>query len=214
MVNIAVLGGTGYVGGNIVAAAVRRGHSVTAYSRHAAPQPLAGATYVQASVLDDDVLVAAFDGADAVICALAPRGELEGRLLGVVERLESLSASRGIRLGVMGGAGSLLVTPAGPKLSDTDGFPDEFKAEAAEMEAVLTSLREHSSASDWFYVSPAASFGPWAPGEATGSYRIGGDVLLTDSSGESNLSGADLGDAFIAEIETPAHHRQRFSVAS
>jgi hypothetical protein len=51
-----------------------------------------------------------------------------------------------------------------------------FKAEAAEMDGVLEDLRGSDPAVNWFYVSPAAGFGAWAPGEATGSYRTGGDI--------------------------------------
>ena len=49
--------------------------------------------------------------------------------------------------------------------------------------------------------------------QATGRYRVGGDVLLTDADGNSNISGADYAKAFVGEIEQPTHRRQRFSVA-
>ncbi|HJF51126.1 MAG TPA: NAD-dependent epimerase, partial [Brachybacterium paraconglomeratum] len=52
-----------------------------------------------------------------------------------------------------------------------------------------------------------------APGERTGAYRIGGDVLLTDENGDSHLSGQYLAVALVDEIETPAHRRTRFTVA-
>ena len=78
---------------------------------------------------------------------------------------------------------------------------------------VLTALRETSDDVDWFYVSPAAGFGSYAPGEATGTYRVGGDVLLTDASGTSFISGADFALAFVDEIEQGRHHRERFTAA-
>ena len=114
---------------------------------------------------------------------------------------------------MIGGAGSLLVAPDGPKLAETDGFPDAFKPEAAEMGAVLEDLRASSGGLEWFYVSPVGGFGAWAPGEATGTYRIGGDVLLTDADGQSNISGADLAKAIVTEIEEPTHTGSRFTVA-
>ena len=49
--------------------------------------------------------------------------------------------------------------------------------------------------------------------QATGRYRVGGDILLTDADGNSNVSGADYAKAFVDETEQPAHRRQRFSVA-
>ena len=78
---------------------------------------------------------------------------------------------------------------------------------------MLTALRETSDDVDWFCVSPAAGFGSYAPGEATGTYRVGGDVLLTDASGTSFISGADFALAFVDEIEQARHHRERFTVA-
>ena len=78
---------------------------------------------------------------------------------------------------------------------------------------VLTALRETSDDVDWFYVSPAAGFGSYAPDEVTGTCRVGGDVLLTDASGTSFISGADFALAFVEEIEQGRHHRERFTVA-
>ena len=60
--------------------------------------------------------------------------------------------------------------------------------------------------------SPAGGFGAWAPGEATGNYRVGGDILLVDDEGESFISGADFADAVVREIQEPAHRRARFTV--
>lgn len=44
-------------------------------------------------------------------------------------------------------------------------------------------------------------------------FRLGGDVLLTDENGVSDISGADFAQAFVDEIETPTHTGQRFTVA-
>ena len=59
----------------------------------------------------------------------------------------------------------------------------------------------------------AMIFRAWAPGEHTGTFRLGGDVLLADEAGNSEISGADLAHAFVDEIERPAHRRARFTVA-
>lgn len=213
MTRIAVLGGTGYAGSHIVAEAARRGHTVTSYSRSAPASALAGVDVVTGSVLDDALLARAVADADVVVSSLSPRGELEGRLEGVAERLMTLARRSGVRLGVIGGAGSLLVAEGGPKLMDTEGFPAEILPEVRTGEALLEALRGTDEELDWFYVSPAGGFGAWAPGEATGSFRIGGDVLLTDEEGISFVSGADLAAAVVDEIETPAHSRRRFTVA-
>ena len=36
---------------------------------------------------------------------------------------------------------------------------------------------------------------------------------MSDAAGTSDISGADFAQAFVDEIEKPAHHRTRFSVA-
>jgi putative NADH-flavin reductase len=81
------------------------------------------------------------------------------------------------------------------------------------MAGVLDELRASPAGVDWFGVSPAAGFGAFAPGERLGRYRVGGDVMLVDESGDSNISAPDLALAVIDEVERPAHKRQRFTVA-
>lgn len=215
MTDITVLGGTGYAGRHIVQVAAARGHNVVAYSRHLPTDPVPGVEYRTGDVRDEATLVGAVDGADVVVSALSPRGELAGAgvLRGIEATVARIAAASDVRFGVVGGAGSLLVADGGPKLIDTDAFPEEYKPEAAELGAVLEDLRADEGALDWFFVSPAAGFGGFAPGEATGSYRLGGDVLLTDEAGQSFISGADFALALVDEIDTPAHHRSRFTVA-
>ena len=66
---------------------------------------------------------------------------------------------------------------------------------------------------DWVFLSPAGAYGAWAPGDRTGTYRLGGEVALFDADGGSNISGADFGVAIIDEIEKQAHHREHVGVA-
>lgn len=215
MTRIHVLGGTGYAGGNIVGEAARRGHRVVSLSRHRPKRPVAGVAYRTGDVRDQAVARAVVEGADVVISALSPRGELEpeGLLRRVLVGVGDLAAGSGVRLGVVGGAGSLLVSPGGPRLVDTDAFPQAARPEALEMSGVLDDLRARDDSLDWFLVCPAATFGAFAPGEALGRYRVGGDVLLADESGESRISGADFARAVVDEVERPAHRRARFTVA-
>ena len=110
-------------------------------------------------------------------------------------------------------SGSLHVGPGGPRLFDTPEFPAEYKPESLELAAVLDELRDSPEQLDWFYISPAAGFGAYAPGERTGTFRLGDEVLLTDSEGRSDLSGADLAVAILDEVENPTHRRARFTAA-
>lgn len=214
MVNITVVGGTGYAGGNIVLASVQRGHHVVVYSRRAPSRPVAGVEYRGGDVADPGTIDSAVAGTDVLVSALSPRGQLSaaGAMRELVARMAEAVAARGVRLGVIGGAGSLLVAEGGPKLADTDEFPVEILPEAMEMDGVLHDLRGADPALDWFFVSPSAGFGPSNPGQATGEFRLGRDLLLSDASGRSFISGPDLGLAVVEEIEHPAHRRTRFTV--
>jgi uncharacterized protein len=213
MARISVLGGTGYSGGAVVREAARRGHAVTAFSRRPPEQPVDGVTYVTASLLDPDVLGQSVRNADVVFEALSPRGDMQGKVEGIVDDLIRLADQAGVRLGVLGGASSVLVSEGGPRLFDLGGTAPEILPEVQTGLDVLESLQQAPQTLDWFYVSPAAEFGAWVDAPVTGAYRLGDDVLLTDENGVSRISGDDLALAVVDEIEQPRHRRRRFHVA-
>ncbi|MBN9613843.1 MAG: NAD(P)H-binding protein [Actinobacteria bacterium] len=213
MTKVTVIGGSGYAGSHIVEAAAVRGLEVTSMSRGEAAEQVAGVSYVTGSILDAADRAKALDGADVVVVAVSPRGVMAGQVRPAVAALAAQAADAGVRLGVIGGAGSLQAVEDGPRLADTAEFGDEYRPEALEMAGVLDDLLAAPEPLDWFLVSPAGDFGPWVAGEFTGRYRVGGDVLLTDAEGRSAIGGADFGVAIVDEIESPKHHRARFTVA-
>ena len=210
MVRIAVIGGTGYAGSNIVAEAVSRGHSVVSVARSVPAERVEGAIYLEGNILDVPGLLEQIQEVDVVVQALSPRGDMAGKVRPATAELFDALPDE-VRLGVVGGAGGSLVAPDGPRLIDTD-FPEDYKAEAFEAIGVLEDLRETPENKDWFFVHPAGGFGVWAPGERTGTYRDGGSVLVTDEKGESFISGRDFGVAFVDEIENPKYRRGNFAV--
>ena len=210
---IKVLGGTGHAGAAVVAVAARRGHQVTSYSRNPPADPVAGVEHVAGSLLDEDRLASVVADADVVFETISPRGDMQGRLEGLVERLIGLADAAGVRLGVLGGASSLLVEEGGPRLFDVAEPPPEVLPEVRTGMALLEMLEGAPESLDWFYVSPPARFGAWEPQVVTGEYRLGTDVLLKDEAGESYISAADLAVAVLDEIERPRHSRRRFTVA-
>ncbi|MGO1592304.1 MAG: NAD(P)-dependent oxidoreductase [Ancrocorticia sp.] len=213
MAHVVVLGGSGYAGSHIAAEAAKRGLSVTSWSRSLPDEQVSGVTYRTGDVLNLSVLENAVSDADVVVGALSPRGALDGKMREVYSNAARFAEVAGARFGVVGGAGSLLVSEGGPTVSSGPDFPEAFQSEAAQLADVLGDLRANDGQLDWFFLSPAGTFGAYAPGEPTGSYRLGGDVLVTDENGESFISGADYAQAFVDEIIKPAHHRQRFAVA-
>ncbi|MFB8387235.1 NAD(P)-dependent oxidoreductase [Microbacterium sp. NPDC055910] len=211
MARIAVIGGTGYAGSNIVAEAVRRGHTVVSVARTIPSDRVDGATYIEGTLLDVPTLITEIQGVDVVVSAVAARGDMLGNVRPAMAQLVADLPDE-VRVGVVGGAGGSLIAPGGERLVDQPSFTEEYKPEALEAIGVLEDLQTTPASRDWFYVHPAGGFGSWAPGERTGEYRDGGDVLVTDAAGESFISGADFGVAVLDEIENPKHRRERFTV--
>jgi uncharacterized protein len=194
---IVVLGSTGMVGSRIAAELGERGHEVVGASRASGTD-----------IMDAAAVEAAVSGADAVVCATSARGvdyTLADAAGSLVDGLRRAGAKR---LVVVGGAGSLEVAP-GVRLIDTPEFPEEYKAEAAQGAEALAFFRGVTDL-DWTYVSPAAFI---HPGERTGSYRLGGDQLLGDDNGNSEISAEDYAIAIADLVEQGGHARERVSAA-
>ena len=214
MARVVIFGGTGYAGGHIAREAASRGHQVISYTRSAPEEPLDGVEYRTGSLASPEVLTAAAADADVLIVAVHG-ADVDGAPLAThMPQLVEAARSGGARLAFVGGAGSSLVAEDGPRLVDTPDFVDDWKPEALAHAEVLEALRQTPEDLDWFYVSPAALFGIFAPGEATGTYRTGGDILVTKDDGSSEISGTDFALAFVDEIENHAHPRQRFTVGN
>ncbi|GAB4564102.1 MAG: NAD(P)-dependent oxidoreductase [Rhizobacter sp.] len=211
--NIALIGGTGFVGSAVLEELLQRGHQVTALARSPAKYSArAGLKVVAADVLDATQVAHAVEGHDAVISAYNP-GWKEPQihdlfLQGSRAVIEGVKRSGVKRLLVVGGAGSLYVAP-GVQLVDTPGFPAEWKQGALAARELLNQIRQETTL-DWSFVSPAVML---APGARTGKFRIGGDEVLMDGDHPAGISVADLAVALVDEIETPRHLKRRFTVA-
>jgi putative NADH-flavin reductase len=139
---------------------------------------------------------------------------MAGRLVEIYGELAQAAADAGARYLQVGGFSSLRPAPEAPRFVEGE-VPEQFRAEALEGEATRQLLAERAPEQlDWVFVSPAGAFGAWAPGERTGSYRVGGDVALFDAEGRSEISGADFAAAIVDEIESPKHHREHIGVAN
>jgi len=199
---IAVVGATGRAGSEIASELARRGHDVLAIARtpgvaraHVTPLALDAA--------DSDALINAIRGQDAVVSAMRFADTDAAALIAAVK------ASGVPRFLVVGGAASLNGAD-GTRLFDSPHFPDAYRAEAGAGIAFLDALKAMEGI-DWTFLSPAMIFDL---GPRTGSYHTGKDDLLVDGEGKSFISFADYAIAMADEIETPKHHRERFTVAS
>lgn len=216
--NIVLFGATGMIGSRIAAEAAARGHHVTAVSRSGEqPRGEGGSagdiTPAAADARRPEQVAALVKDADVVAAALVPpRDGTDPRAPFVAlydAFLAGVDAGGAPRTVIVGGAGSLLVTPD-LRLCDTPDFPPAYKPEALAHADVLDSLRANSATLPiWTSISPAPEIGP---GDRTGAVRVGvGDDLLP---GASSISAEDYAMAFVDELESGAHPRQRLSVAA
>jgi putative NADH-flavin reductase len=212
MAHITIIGGTGFTGTHIAQEAVARGHEVTSLSRSQPAEPVDGVRYLTGSA---DQPEQAVDGADVIVATVSPRGDSAGTLGRRYARLAELAASSGSRLVVIGGFSSLRPAPGAPRFAEGDDLPPQFADEARELNAVLADLIENAPEDlDWVFVSPAATYGSYAPQEEPrGSYRVGDDVALFDADGASFIGGEDFAAAVLDEIETPTRRRAQIHFA-
>jgi putative NADH-flavin reductase len=209
---VLVFGAGGNIGRAITAELLSRGHTVTGASRSGAPAGELDVPMIQGDAADAATVARLAQGHDAVVAAIGPKpgaavpeGAFSGPAHGLIEGLRTAGVRR---LLVLGGAGSLEVAP-GQRVVDAPDFPDAWKPNALDQAEALDIYRTVGDL-DWTYVSPAAVIGP---GERTGTYRIGGDQLLVDASGQSRISIPDYAAGFVDELEKGNAIRRRITVA-
>src|SRR5437764_858661 len=180
---ILVVGATGMIGTRITAELEQRGHEVIRATRSSG-----------ADITDPASVASVASGADAAVCAVSARG-VDYTLADVARSLTEGLRRAGVgRVVIVGGAGSLEVAP-GVRLLDTPDFHEEWKPEALQGADALEVYRGVEDL-DWTFVSPAAYI---HPGERTGHYRLGGNELLVDEKGNSEISAEDYAIA-IADV--------------
>jgi uncharacterized protein len=213
---IVVFGGTGNVGRQVVAEALRRGHEVVGVVRDptAVKSPDPRVKLVKGDATQSDSIAGIVRGADAVVSAISPRPNARGlpapslaaNSHALIKGLRDAGAKRVL---YVGGASSLEVAP-GKALADMPDFPEAYREEAREGREALDIWRKEAKGLDWTYLSPAAEI---APGKRTGKYRTTGDALLVDDKGKSFITFEDYAVAVLDELERPKHVAKRFGVA-
>ncbi|GAB6093277.1 NAD(P)-dependent oxidoreductase [Furfurilactobacillus curtus] len=206
---IGVIGATGKAGALIMAEAQSRGIDVEAIVRdhHRLSTPVPYLEKDVMSLITDDI-----EDLDVLVSAYgAPRGEGYRYPL-VTQHLIDITKQTGIRLMVIGGAGSLFTNQHRTnRLFDEPGFPEAFKDTSTNMGEALKRLQA-SDGVDWTYISPAENFVFNAP--KTGKYQLGADFLSFNADGRSEISYADYAIAFVDEIQNHQHRNEHISVVS
>jgi uncharacterized protein len=214
MKKIVLIGASGFVGSAILNEALDRGHKVTAVVRN--PEKITkvhkNLDIKQGDVSFAETVKVMSKGADVVISAYNPGwknpdiAEETTRVYRAI--LEGVKKSGVRRFLVVGGAGSLFISP-GKRLMDAGLMPESFlPAVKALADVYLIDLMAEKSI-DWVFFSPA---GMLEPGLRTGKFRLGKDDLIVNGTGESKISVQDYAVAMIDELEKSAHHRERFTI--
>ena len=210
---ITVFGATGQVGQRIVAEAIRRNHKVTAVSRSPSGHgTLSSSVTLQsgdAGNVDDVVRLS--KGKDLIISATRPVEGDEQALVDAARILMTGLRSTGVRLILVGGAGSLDVPGnSGRRVFDDPSWvPCSWRPIAQACSDQYDVCLDEETV-DWTYASPPAVL---EPGERTGTFRLGSDDLLIDGQGKSEISMEDFAVAILDEAERPSYRRKRFTVA-
>jgi hypothetical protein len=200
-VKIAVIGATGMVGSRVVAEALARGHDVTAVSRR--PTTTTGVHVVQGDATDRELMDELLSGVDSAVLATRPQPGDESAVGPNTTTLLDAALATQTRILVVGGAAPLR-SPDSPilVLDDSRYVPTHIRPIAAASARQFEVCRSHPA--DWVYLSPPALL---EPGERTGTYRRGRDVLLTDQDGASRISAEDLAVAVLDELAEPGPDR-------
>lgn len=212
---ITVFGAAGNVGSRVVTEALSRGHEVTAVVRDPARfgelHPAATHRAGDAGVPEHVTELSA--GQDLVVNATRPAPGRESEHAAISRALlDGLArAGGGVRLLIVGGAGSLTVPGSDGVLAIDDPVfvPTAWRHIAEASNGQFDAVRTADTEVDWTYVSPSALL---EPGVRTGAYRLGADELIVDAEGNSSISMEDLAVALLDEAERPKHHRTRFTV--
>jgi putative NADH-flavin reductase len=214
MSKVVVFGAGGKAGRAVVQEAISRGHEVTAVVRDPAKyDDLAGerVQLVVGDVTNVHSVAAVAAGHDIAISAVydmasAPEPFFVGAAHALLESLPAAGVTRALIIGL---ASNLEYAP-GQRIMDGPEFPEGFLEFSKGHAAGLDVFRSATTDLDWLVVTPPMVLDE---GPRTGTYRVGGDQLLTQEDGTSHLSYADLAIALLDEAETPKNHKVRISVA-
>src|SRR3984893_1469178 len=169
---IALVGATGNVGTRLISELTRRGHHVTAIAHH--PEKLQGQAAVRpvlGDVQNESALAAVLAGQDVVIHSVKFLSTNASKIIAATK------AAKVSRLLVVGGAGSLEVSP-GLTLVNTPDFPAEYKPETLAGEKFLNVLRGEKEL-DWTFLSHPTFLLPANAPANSDSVRTNFWLLLT-----------------------------------
>jgi putative NADH-flavin reductase len=192
---IALLGGSGRIGGLLLTSVLDAGHEVTALARN--PDALAarpGLTIVRGDAADAGAVAAAVDGADAVLSALGPRGAKSPGLLGsaAVNVVAAMTKTGARRLIIVSAAGAFIESDPDMGRLVKLILPRLFAAAFADTRAMEDVIR--ASGLDWTLVRATRL----VDGPFTGKYRVAPGYA---PAGGRKISRADVAHFIVTTLE-------------
>jgi putative NADH-flavin reductase len=214
MKKIVLIGASGFIGSAVLREAIDRGHHVTGVVRHSEKITLnhKNLHVEKADIFLTNTITGIFKGADAVISSYNPGWTspkiAEETTAGYKSIIEAVRQSGVKRLMIVGGAGSLFVSP-GKRLMDTGAIPESYMPAIRALANVYLIDLANEKDIDWVFFSPAMNI---HPGTRTGKFRLGKDDVIINQAGEGDISVQDYAVAMIDELEKPVHHHERFTI--
>ena len=218
---IVVYGASGRVGGVIVEEALQRGHDVIGVSRNPGSLEFEAPNFsaVQGDVTSLESMLEIIAGVDAIVITVSGIGPgntpeeaiTSPAAVTFVEAAEVLGeeAPRVIQVG----GGTTL------RVNGTYGFDTpEIEPGTPRHGNAFGHWRaiETYGAADgvqWaVFTPPPGAMNPGTPGERTGAYRLGGEDVLYDATGDSTITMADFAVAVVDEAERPQALNRRAAV--
>ena len=211
---ILLIGGTGFVGSELLNESLSRQHSVTALVRdptklHEQESRHPNLRLVMGDLLDTRQLPELAEEHELMLVAYSVKTDpttLRARFAEAVDSIVEAARASGTRVIFVGGAGSLFL-PDGSQLVDSPDFPADWKPLAEASRDALQRF-ENSEGVNWTLVSPAPNL---IPGTRTGQFRLGENDVLFDGDQPASISTADLAVAILDEAEKPQFKNRRFT---
>ena len=166
---IAILGGTGGIGGHVLGWALDAGHPVRALARRTeALPPRGGLTVIRGDALDASAVTETIAGADAVVSALGPRGANADSLLAgaAANTVAAMDKTGARRLVAVSAAGAYITADPDTGWLLKAILPRVFAKHFADVRQMESVIRE--SGLDWTVVRATRLVN--RPG--TGRYRV------------------------------------------
>jgi len=207
---ITIIGASGFVGKATVQAALKNHHQVYAVSRNGVFDSHENLTVIHHDINDVDGLAHKIKDTDLIISTFNSGWQnpnLYADFIRGAHAINTLAQKLAKRVIIVGGAGSLFDRKTNRQLFvDADESFQNMVRGAYELYEEL--INDHSF--DWTFVSPAVNLNDKTPKY---NYNIGGDYVLYNAQGESQVSIYDLADLLVNVAPTAAMLHKRITLA-